>query len=194
MSQLARVLIACLASGLFVVTGGPTALGQAQDDDTVTPSATSPGAVLARIGDTRSENDLDSFLRRLDRQSQQIGQQSQQIEQLQVENRRLSEGLKRLGEVPATGVAYRALGEAGQGDLEAKVGTLWGEMPIWLPYIEASFRGGSVINRGEVDLFMPLIWSDTSPLFVRPYSRRGFIGASSCTTKGHTLPIVPLQV
>ena len=186
-SQLARVLTACVASGLVMGARGFVTMSQAQEEDTLSRSATSPDAVFARVGDTRSENDLDSFLQRL-------AQQSRQIKQLQVENRRQSEGLKRLGEVPATGVAYRALGEAGQGDLEAKVGTLWGEMPIWLPYIEASFRGGSVINRGEVDLFMPLIWSDTSPLFVRPYSRRGFIGASSCTTKGHTLPIIPLQV
>ena len=120
---------------------------------------------MSRAQDTPPSNDLDSFLQRLDRQSQQIDQQSRRIEQLEQQ--------LRLGEVPATGVAYRALGETGQGDLAAKVGTLWGEMPIWLPYIEASFRGGSVIDRGEVDLFMPLIWSDTSLLFA---DLRGSIG------------------
>ena len=102
MSQLARVLTACLASGLVMAAGEFVTMSRAQD--------------------APASDDLDSFLRRLDRQSQQI-------EQLQVENRRLSEGLKRLGEVPVTGVAYRALGDTGQGDLEAKVGTLWGEMP-----------------------------------------------------------------
>ena len=158
MSQLARMLTACLASGLVVGAGGFVTMSQTQEEDTVSRSATSPDAVFARVGDTRSENDLDSFLQRLD-------QQSRQIKQLQVENRRLSEGLKQLSEVPVTGVAYRALGETGPGDLAAKVGTLWGEMPIWLPYIEASFRGGSVIDRGEGDLFMPLVWSDTALLF-----------------------------
>ena len=137
--------VVCLVTGWVMLGGGLVTMSRAQD--------------------TPPSNDLDSFLQRLDRQSQQIDQQSRRIEQLEQQ--------LRLGEVPATGVAYRALGKTGQGDLAAKVGTLWGEMPIWLPYIEASFRGGSVIDRGEVDLFMPLIWSDTSLLFA---DLRGSIG------------------
>ena len=38
---------------------------------------------MSRAQDTPPSNDLDSFLRRLDRQSQQIDQQSRRIEQLE---------------------------------------------------------------------------------------------------------------
>ena len=51
--------------------------------------------------------------------------------------------------------------------------TLWNAMPIWQPYLEGSFRGGGVTERGEVDLFLPLIWSDSALLFA---DLRGSIG------------------
>ena len=151
MSQLARIFSAYLATGLIVIAGGPSALGQT-------------------LG-TEPTGDLNSFLQRSD-------QQTQQIEQLQQENRWLGEGLEKTGEVSATGVVYLTegglrQGDQGQSNQAVRAGTLWDEMPSWRPYVEASFRGGSVIDRGEVDLFMPLIWSDTSLLFA---DLRGSIG------------------
>ena len=141
MSQLARVLSTCLASGLVVGAGGFVTMNQAQQEDIVSRSAASPDAVFASVGYTRSENDLDSFLQRLD-------QPSRQAQELRVKKHRLSAGLKRPDEVPVTGVAYPGL--------------------------------------GEVDLCMPLMWSDSALLFGRPYSQSGFIGARSGITKTHT--------
>ena len=151
MSLRLQFWVACLVSGLVMATGGFVTMTQAQDTD--------------------PNNDLNSFLQRSD-------QPTQQMEQLAQESPRLGEGLERLGEVPAMGVVYRPVGgprerDKGQSDLETKAGTLWDEMPSWLPYFEASFRGGSAIDRGEVDLFMPLIWSETSLLFA---DLRGSIG------------------
>ena len=85
-----------------------------------------------------------------------------------------------LSEVPATGISYWSVSGPGKGggdkalcDLGCKFGALWNGTPIWLPYVEASFRGGSTVERGEVDLFLPLIWSDRSLLFA---ALRGSIG------------------
>ena len=58
-------------------------------------------------------------------------------------------------------------------DLESKVGTLWNDIPIWQPYLEGSFRGGGITERGELDLFLPLMWSDSTLLFA---DLRGSIG------------------
>ncbi|MEE3372687.1 MAG: NosD domain-containing protein, partial [Planctomycetota bacterium] len=143
MSQLTRILSVWLASVLIVIIGSPLTLGQ-----TVPRERT---------------DDLTSFLQRSD-------QPTQQIDQFQQANRSPGEGPGRFGEVPATGASYLVEAVTGQGDQsasnqEVKAGTLWDEDPSWRPYIEASFRGGSAIDRGEVDLFMPLIWSDTSLLF-----------------------------
>jgi len=46
-------------------------------------------------------------------------------------------------------------------------------MPIWQPYLEGSFRGGGITERGELDMFLPLIWSDSALLFA---DLRGSIG------------------
>ena len=46
-------------------------------------------------------------------------------------------------------------------------------MPIWQPYLEGSFHGGGITERGELDLFLPLIWSDSALLFA---DLRGSIG------------------
>ena len=85
-----------------------------------------------------------------------------------------------LRQVPTTGVSYTlGAGHHSEGygtslcDLESKVGTLWNAMPIWQPYLEGSFRGGGITERGELDLFLPLIWSDSALLFA---DLRGSIG------------------
>jgi len=127
---------------------------------------------VTRAQTTRVESyDLDSFLQRLD-------QQSQRIDQLEAENRHHSEGLSRLGQVPATGAVYRPVGgsqenDKGLGNQDVRVGTLWDAMPIWLPYSESSFRGGGAVERGELDVFLPLIWSNDSLLFA---DLRGSLG------------------
>ncbi|MBB74404.1 MAG: hypothetical protein CMJ75_07825 [Planctomycetaceae bacterium] len=144
MSQIARILSVCLASGSIVMFGGPQAWGQ----------------TLAREG---TDDALSSFLQASD-------QPIQRIDQFQQENLSPGDRPDSYGEVPAAGAAYLLGTGPGQGDLsgsdaEVKAGTLWDENPSWRPYFEASFRGGSAIDRGELELFMPLVWSDTSLLF-----------------------------
>jgi len=111
----------------------------------------------------------------------QIALQNERINELKEENRLLSESANNeLRQVSTTGVSY-TLGAGHHNeyygtslsDLESKVGTLWNAMPIWQPYLEGSFRGGGITERGELDLFLPLIWSDSALLFA---DLRGSIG------------------
>ena len=114
-------------------------------------------------------SDLSSLLQRLD-------QHTQRIEQLETENRRLSKGLGRLGEVPSSGVGFRPLGGVGksfQPPRKAQAGTLWDAPFIWQPFIEGNFRGGGTVERGELDVFLPLSWSEDSLLFA---DLRGSLG------------------
>ncbi len=55
-------------------------------------------------------------------------------------------------------------------------GTLWKDTPTWQPYLEGNFRGGGLIERGELDLFLPLIWNNNSLLFADLRSSIGDIG------------------
>jgi len=167
------------------------ALGQTQDDDAVALSVTLPRAdKVVRDGDARLNNDLDSFLQRLD-------QQSWQIEQLQQENRRLSDGLERLGKAPATGVSYRlengpGTGGEALGNLDCKVGVLWDAMPIWQPCVEGSFRGGGITERGELDVFMPLMWSDNVLLFADLRGRFKIPVTNTCGPQTSAFQYVPI--
>ena len=58
-------------------------------------------------------------------------------------------------------------------DPGCKSGSLWNAIPIWRPYVETNFRGGGITERGELDLFLPLSWSDSDLLFA---DLRGSIG------------------
>ena len=100
-------------------------------------------------------------------------QQNERINELLL----LSESSK---QVPTTDVSYTfGAGHHNEdygtslSDLESKVGTLWNDIPIWQPYLEGSFRGGGITERGELDLFLPLMWSDSTLLFA---DLRGSIG------------------
>ena len=158
MSQLTRFLITCMAGCLLLPAGGRAALAQTSNNDTVR---------LSRLPRVEYENDSSW----LDQQQQWLGQQQQQwFKQLEQD--------KLLGKVPSTGVSYRlkngpGTGGEALGNLDCKVGVLWDAMPIWQPYVEGSFRGGGITERGELAVFMPLIWSDNALLFA---DLRGSIG------------------
>ena len=133
------------------------ALGQTPNGDTVR---------LALL--PREEYGNDSQW--LDQGSNWLDQQQQWFNQLEQD--------KLLGKVPATGVSYRlengpGTGGEALGNLDCKVGVRWDAMPIWQPYVEGSFRGGGITERGELDVFMPLMWSDNALLFA---DLRGSIG------------------
>ena len=49
--------------------------------------------------------------------------------------------------------------------LKEQAGTFWDTPFIWQPFIEGNFRGGGTVDRGELDVFLPLTWSDDSLLF-----------------------------
>ena len=49
--------------------------------------------------------------------------------------------------------------------LKEQAGTFWDTPFIWQPFIEGNFRGGGTVERGELDVFLPLTWSDDSLLF-----------------------------
>ena len=49
-------------------------------------------------------------------------------------------------------------------------------LPIWQPYVEGSFRGGGITERGKLDVFMPLMWSDNALLFADLRGRIGDTG------------------
>ena len=120
------------------------ALGQTPNGDTVR---------LALL--PREEYGNDSQW--LDQGSIWLDQQQQWFKQLEQD--------KLLGKVPATGVSYRLensprTGDDVLGNLDCKVGVLWDAMPIWEPYVEGSFRGGGITERGELDVFMSLMWSN----------------------------------
>jgi len=157
-SQPTRFFITCMASCLLLSVGGRAALAQTSNDDTVR---------LSRLARVEYENDSQW----LDQQQQWLGQQQQQwFKQLEQD--------KLLGKVPATGVSCRlkngpGTGGEALGNLDCKVGVLWDAMPIWQPYVEGSFRGGGITERGELDVFMPLLWSDNALLFA---DLRGSIG------------------
>ena len=156
MSQPTRFLITCMASCLLLSVGGRAALAQTPNDDTVRL------ALLPRVEYGNDPQWLDQGSIWLDQQQQWLGQQQQWFKQLEQD--------KLLGKVPATGVSYQlkngpGTGGEALGNLDCKVGVLWDAMPIWQPYVEGSFRGGGITERGELDVFMPLMWSDNALLF-----------------------------
>jgi len=94
----------------------------------------------------------------------------------------LEEEIRLLAKAPTTDVSYTfGAGHHNEdygtclSDPVCKVGTLWNDIPIWQPYLEGSFRGGGITERGELDLFLPLMWSDSTLLFA---DLRGSIGGT----------------
>jgi len=176
-------VVTCL---LLCASGGRIATVQTVADDTVNPPRIDLEMILQKLHQQQQRIDLqdkrDAQQRQWNvEQQQRSAQQDERINELEEENRLLSESANNeLRQVSTTGVSYTlGAGHHSEGygtslsDLESKVGTLWNDIPIWQPYLEGSFRGVGITERGELDLFLPLIGSDSALLFA---DLRGSIG------------------